>query len=82
MTRTAITSPPSAAEILALLHLAGDLRDDPYTTDADRLAYFECKADLFARIAAHNATGTTRVAARHAAGQVRRLRDREQRWSA
>jgi hypothetical protein len=76
MTRSTTTSPPSAAEILALLTMAGDLREDPRTTDADRLAYFECKADLLERIAAHNRTGAARDAARHARGQVRRLHHR------
>ena len=76
MTRTSTSSPPSPAEIRALLRMANELIDDPRTTDADRLAYFECKADLLERIAAHNRTGAARDAARHARGQVRRLRDR------
>ena len=77
MTRTTTTSPPSPAEILALLRLAGELREDPATTDADRLAYFECKADLLERIAAHNRSDAAIEAARHARGQVRRLHDRD-----
>jgi hypothetical protein len=76
MSRTTTSSPPSPAEIRALLRMANDLIDDPRTTAADRLAYFECKADLLERIAAHNATGPAIEAARHARGQVRRLRDR------
>ncbi len=82
MSRPTTTSPPSAGEILALLRMAGELREDPATTAADRLAYFECKADLLARIAAHDETVPARQAARHAAGQVRRLRERDERWSA
>jgi hypothetical protein len=78
MTRTTTSSPPSPAEILALLTLA----EEPAATAADRLAYFECKADLFARIAAHQHTRTARQAVRHSAGQVRRLRLRDGRWSA
>jgi hypothetical protein len=87
MTRSTTTSPPGPAEIRALLCTAEDLRDDPATTDADRLAYFECKADLLARIAAHDATETAQRASRHAAAQVRRFRARVHgdtvgRWSA
>jgi hypothetical protein len=78
MTRTTTSSPPSPGEILALLAMA----DDAATTDADRLAYFECKADLFARIAAHQHTRAAREAVRHSAAQVRRLRLRDGRWSA
>ena len=78
MTRTTTSSPPSAAEIFALLAMA----DDPATTAADRLAYFECKADLFARIAAHQHTHAAREAVRRSAAQVRRLRLRDGRWSA
>jgi hypothetical protein len=72
---TTRTSPPSAEEIFALLSAVPD-EDDPRTTDADRLAYFECKADLLERIAAHNRTRATVQAARHARSQVRRLRAR------
>ena len=82
MSRSTTTSPPSAGEILALLRLAGELHEDPATTAADRLAYFECKADLLARIAAYDHTPPAIDAARHAAGQVRRLRERDGRCSA
>jgi hypothetical protein len=81
MNRTLTSSPPSAAEILALVTMGVDLQDDT-TTAADRLAYFECKADLFARLAAHQHTHAAREAVRRSAGQVRRLRLRDGRWSA